>query len=115
MAAKSHSISSKPCQQVVWFKISGLRTFIEVGLVEVVRLGNIHVVETCDLDTLAGDRDPGEYTYIPVASEVLKQLDFSQGTLGQDFLAENIGDLLDGDPLTILAIGGCAVHRFRRA
>lgn len=35
-----------------------------------------------------------------MASEVLQQLDFSQGALGQDLLAENIGDLFDGDTIT---------------
>lgn len=47
-------------------------------------------------------------THIAVASEVLKQLDFSQGALGQDLLAKNIGDLLDGDALTSLTIGSSA-------
>jgi hypothetical protein len=44
-----------------------------------------------------------------VASEVLKQLDFSQGALSQDFLAEDIGDLLDGHALARLSIGSSAV------
>ena len=43
-----------------------------------------------------------------LASEVLQQLDLTQSALGQDFLAENIGDLLDGDALARLVVGGRA-------
>jgi hypothetical protein len=50
-------------------------------------------------------------TYIAVASEVLKQLDLSQGTLSQDFLAEDIGDLLDGNALASLNICGSAIKQ----
>ena len=35
-----------------------------------------------------------------MTAEVLQQFDFSQGPLGQDLLAENIGDLLDSDTIT---------------
>jgi hypothetical protein len=35
-----------------------------------------------------------------MSTEVLQQLDLSQGTLGQDLLAEDIGDLLDRDALS---------------
>jgi hypothetical protein len=42
-------------------------------------------------------------------SEVLQELDFAQGTLGQDLLAEDIGDLLDGHALAGLVVGGSAV------
>lgn len=31
-----------------------------------------------------------------MAPEVLQELDLAQGALGQDLLAEDIGDLLDG-------------------
>lgn len=39
-------------------------------------------------------------------SEMLKQLDLSQGTLGQDLLTEDIGNLLDSNALTCLSIRG---------
>ena len=38
-------------------------------------------------------------------SEVLQELDFAQCPLGQDLLAEHIGDLLDGHALARLAVG----------
>jgi hypothetical protein len=41
-----------------------------------------------------------------VASEVLEKLDLSQCPLGQNFLAEDIGNLLDGDALTSMNICG---------
>lgn len=47
--------------------------------------------------------------YIAMSSEVLQELDFAQGALGQDFLAKNIGDLLDGNTLLCLVIDGCTV------
>ncbi len=37
-------------------------------------------------------------------SEVLKELDFSKRTLCQDFLAEDIGDFLDGNSLLSLRV-----------
>ena len=40
-----------------------------------------------------------------MATEMLKQLDLSQSPLGQDLLAEDIGDLLDGDTLAGLHVG----------
>jgi hypothetical protein len=46
-----------------------------------------------------------------VAAEVLEQLNLSQGTLGQDLLAEYIGHLLDGDAFASLDIGGGAACR----
>jgi hypothetical protein len=60
-------------------------------------------------------------TYITVSSEVLQKLDLSQGTLGQNLLAEDIGDLLDRNALIGLAIGrgtvetksACALSRRR--
>jgi hypothetical protein len=42
--------------------------------------------------------------HVAMASEVLEQLDLAQGALGQDLLAEDIGDLLDGDTLVGLVI-----------
>jgi hypothetical protein len=44
-----------------------------------------------------------------LTSEVLQQLDLAQGTLGEDLLAEDIGDLFDGDALARLVVGGSAV------
>jgi hypothetical protein len=41
-----------------------------------------------------------------MATEMLKQLDLSQGALCEDLLAENIGDLLDRNAFSGLAIGG---------
>jgi len=43
-----------------------------------------------------------------VAPKVLEQLDLAQGALGQDLLAEDIGDLLDGDALICLVVDGGA-------
>lgn len=39
-----------------------------------------------------------------MSSEMLKQLDFSQGSLRQNLLAKDICDFLDGNSLTSLAI-----------
>ena len=44
-------------------------------------------------------------SYVAVPSKVLKQLYLSQSPLCQNFFAENIGDFLDGYPLTGLIIG----------
>ena len=38
-------------------------------------------------------------------SKVLEQLDLAQGTLGEDLLAEDVGDLLDGHALARLVVG----------
>lgn len=48
--------------------------------------------------------------YVAVAPEVLEQLDLAQGALGQDLLAEDIGDLLDGDSLVGLVVDGGALE-----
>lgn len=45
-----------------------------------------------------------DQTYIAVATEMLKQLNLSQGALGQDLLAEDIGDLLDSNTFTGLDV-----------
>lgn len=47
--------------------------------------------------------------YIAVASKMLQELDLSQGPLGQDLLAKDIGDLLDGYPLACLIVRSRAV------
>lgn len=45
-----------------------------------------------------------------MASEVLKELDLTQSALRQDLLAEDIGDLLDGDALVALVVDSGAVR-----
>lgn len=45
-----------------------------------------------------------------MASEVLEELDLTQGALGQDLLAEDIGDLLDGDALVALVVDSGAIR-----
>lgn len=52
--------------------------------------------------------------YIAMASEVLEKLDFTQGTLGQDLLAEDIGNLLDGDTLVALVVDSGAVRTHKQ-
>jgi hypothetical protein len=44
-------------------------------------------------------------TYITMPSEMLQKFDLSQRTLGQNLLAENIGDLLDRNSFIGLGIG----------
>jgi hypothetical protein len=44
-----------------------------------------------------------------MASEVLQQLDLAQRALGQNLLAKNIGDLLDGDAFCGMDVGRGAV------
>lgn len=51
-------------------------------------------------------------TYIAMSSEVLQELDLPEGSLGQYLLAENIGDLLDCDPVTGLIICCSAAHGY---
>lgn len=55
--------------------------------------------------------DTKSAAYIAMASEVLKELDLTQGALGQDLLAKDIGDLFDGDTLIALVVDGGAVRR----
>ena len=69
-------------------------TLVQVCFIEVVRSGNVHVVQ-------AGD--------VSVTTEVLQQLDFAQGALGQNLLGKDICDLLDSDALAGLVVGGRAV------
>lgn len=45
-----------------------------------------------------------------LASEVLQQLDLAQCALGQDLLAEDVGDLFDGHALARLVVGSRTVH-----
>ena len=45
---------------------------------------------------------------------MLEKLDLAQGALGQDLLAEDIGNLLDGDTLLGLVVDGGAVREKRR-
>jgi hypothetical protein len=44
-----------------------------------------------------------------MSSEVLQQLDFSQGSFCKDLFAEDIRDFFDGDAFAILAVGRSAV------
>jgi hypothetical protein len=46
-----------------------------------------------------------------MASEVLKQLDLAQCALGEDLLAEYIGDLLDGNSFVGLIVDGGTMRR----
>lgn len=46
-----------------------------------------------------------------MTTEVLQQLDFSQGSLGKNLLAEDIGNLLDGYSFASLII--CCSTAFR--
>lgn len=47
-----------------------------------------------------------------MAAEVLQQLDLAQGALGENLLAEDIGDLFDGDTLVGLSVDRGAVLEF---
>lgn len=98
-------------------------TLVEVGLVEIVRSGNVHVVQTGDLSSIVahwpksqsiwsscsiGDQGRGS-THIAMAAEVLEQLDLAQGALGENLLAEDICDFLDGNTLVGLVIDGSTI------
>lgn len=48
--------------------------------------------------------------YVAMAAEVLEQLDFAQCALGENLLAEYIGDFLNGDSFTALVIDGSAAR-----
>lgn len=56
--------------------------------------------------SICGSTRLGWAAHVTVSPEVLKELDLAQGALGQDLLAEDIGDLLDSDTLV-----GLVVHR----
>lgn len=53
----------------------------------------------------------GRGTYVAMSSEVLQELDLTQGALGQDLLAKNIGNLLDRDTLVCVVVHRCAALR----
>ena len=93
----------------------GKHTLVEVALVEVVGAGYVHVVETGDIAVAWPESVEEEEEEVVVvvapASEMLQQLDLSQGTFGEDLLAEDIGDLFDGYALARLVVGGCAAGR----
>lgn len=55
----------------------------------------------------------GGWKYVTMAAEVLEQLNFSQSTLCENLLAENIGDFLDGDALACLSVGRSANEKHR--
>lgn len=65
--------------------------------------GSAYVAMACDTLVLA---TTGRCS--PLASEVLEQLDLAEGALGEDLLAEDVGDLLDGDALAGLVVGSRA-------
>lgn len=46
-----------------------------------------------------------------MTAEVLEQLDLAQSALGENLLAEDIGDLLDGDALVGLVVHGSTERR----
>lgn len=52
----------------------------------------------------------GWVAYVTVSPEMLEELDLAQSALGKDLLAEDIGDLLDGDAFVGLAVRGGAVE-----
>jgi hypothetical protein len=51
IAAKSHSINSAASSAWCHNKVAKGRTLVEIALVEVVRAGNVHVVEAGNLYT----------------------------------------------------------------
>lgn len=51
----------------------------------------------------------GGVGYIAMTAEVLEELDLAQGSLGENLLAENIGDFLDSNALVRLGVHGSAV------
>ena len=58
---------------------------------------------------MLAERQGGVVGWARLASKVLQQLDLAQGALGQDLLAEDIGDLLDGNAFARRVVGGRAV------
>ena len=55
----------------------------------------------------------GGASHVAMASEVLQELDFAQGALGENLLAEDIGNLLDGDAFVGLVVDGGTARRGR--
>ena len=51
-------------------------------------------------------------SYVAMASEVLQKLDFSQRSLRQDLLAEDICDLLDSDTFPSLTVGRSTISKY---
>ena len=58
------------------------------------------------MDFLRVSQDRTNISYIAMTAKVLKELDLPQGTFGQDFLAEDIRNLLNCDTLVRLGIRG---------
>ena len=71
---------------------------------------DVHIVQAGDLEQpiRLQARVRSEHAYVSMATEVLQELDLPQGTLGQDFLAKNIGNLLDCHSFTGLHVRGGA-------
>jgi hypothetical protein len=51
-------------------------------------------------------------SYVAVASEMLQKLDFSQRSLRQYLLAEDICDLLDSDAFPSLTVGRSTISKY---
>lgn len=96
-------------------------TLVEVSLVEVIGSRNIHVVQASDL-LVSKPRQHCAYsptknlavsafgrTHIAMSSEVLQQLDLTESSLGENLLAKDIGNLLDGDTFIGLVVHGGAI------
>lgn len=109
IAARSHSINSAIASDISWcIYACKQRTLVKICLVEVLRAGDVHIVEACNLSArLAGscEQAEGRATHIAMAAEVLEQLDLTQSPLGENLLTEHIGDFLDGHALASLNVG----------
>lgn len=93
-------VTSSPSYRYVSLKFSGLGMSMSYR----------HVIYTARSALSALQERLITWTYIAMASEVLQQLDLSQGPFGQNLLAEHIGDLLDSDTLARLSVGGRTVY-----
>ena len=111
-----------------WCRRSDGLTFVEVAFVEDVWSGNIHIIQTGNLKLVSfvsgwADQDSAHFGDLETVSqtaqwpergngedtsEVLQQLDLSQGALGQDLLAEDICNLFDGNAFSRLVVCGSA-------
>ena len=61
-----------------------------------------HVRSMCDIG--------GAITHIAMTTEMLQELDFTQGAFCKDLLAKDIGDLLDSYAFAGLVVGGSAAE-----
>ena len=82
-------------------------TLIEIGLVEVIRSRDIHIVQASNLSPSVLILWTYYFaTYITMPSEMLQQFYLSQGTLRQNLLAENICHFLNRNAFLSLGIRG---------